>query len=478
MTPHRTDLGVKLGHRRRAIAESRQQSIEASPLPGDKTILGDTAGNNAPGSSREQPPGRTKRKYKRHPKVVGERWQVLATDEREGYETHASNAKEKYMNAMAEYKKTDDYAQYQQYLADFKARHSHQQPEQTSGAKKELPPVSQARLTGAADAPKRAKLETETSTETQSSLDDHTAAQRRLSAPQNHNPPPTFNTYHHDHYSKSTSPATTHYSPMPSPARHSGADGYAAQISPTSSAGRHGPFELPPYPSAIGPPDRRLASLHDIDPGGRRRTPLLSQNSSGSNTTLPPLTKELSTLSSRSSDSPHSPAGNPFQTMMKDGMPPSSRILPAPISTGVPHSGKTLEHRPLASPPSAYTPPDDPRHSSSLAALLRAGELASEADRRQQEAPNAPRPAIERAQHLCTHLRTYERGHICTIYVGSSSPTALFLPTQLSICKRGPMSDMTMKPDQECKNPNSVRTKPYSISITRYQRDAWHRFSC
>lgn len=54
-------------------------------------------------------------------KVVGERWQQLDTDGREPYESTANGLKEKYNNAMSEYKKTDEYKEYSEYLARFKA---------------------------------------------------------------------------------------------------------------------------------------------------------------------------------------------------------------------------------------------------------------------------------------------------------------------------------------------------------------------
>jgi hypothetical protein len=57
-------------------------------------------------------------------KVVGEKWQVLPADEREGCERQANAAKEKYYAELAEYKKTPQFATYQKYLEDFKAKHS------------------------------------------------------------------------------------------------------------------------------------------------------------------------------------------------------------------------------------------------------------------------------------------------------------------------------------------------------------------
>lgn len=59
-------------------------------------------------------------------KIVGERWQVLSADSREVYEKQASTAKERYNAALAEYKKTESYALYMEYLADFKAKNAPQ----------------------------------------------------------------------------------------------------------------------------------------------------------------------------------------------------------------------------------------------------------------------------------------------------------------------------------------------------------------
>ena len=57
-------------------------------------------------------------------KVVGERWQVLPTEEREGCERQANGAKEKYYAELAEYKKTPQFETYQKYLEEFKAKHA------------------------------------------------------------------------------------------------------------------------------------------------------------------------------------------------------------------------------------------------------------------------------------------------------------------------------------------------------------------
>ncbi|KAF2842852.1 HMG-box, partial [Patellaria atrata CBS 101060] len=194
--PDLASLEVKLGHRRklqRAIRESRSTSIDSSLPPtfsrglsGDGSYRSDESGPETR-QKRTDPFGAvasgssTKRRYRRHPKpdehaperpasayvifsnqtreelkgqelsfadiakVVGERWQVLPSDVREVFESQAAVAKEKYYLELAEYKKTSQYAQYQTYLQEFRAKHA----SNTSD--------------------KRSKLETETSISTQGS---------------------------------------------------------------------------------------------------------------------------------------------------------------------------------------------------------------------------------------------------------------------------------------------------------------------
>ena len=60
-------------------------------------------------------------------KLVGERWQVLSPVDREPYEARATSAKARYNSELVEYKKTDHYREYAQYLADFKAKTTIQQ---------------------------------------------------------------------------------------------------------------------------------------------------------------------------------------------------------------------------------------------------------------------------------------------------------------------------------------------------------------
>ena len=55
---------------------------------------------------------------------MGERWKVLDPDHKEEFEFAASLAKNKYNTELSEYKKTDSYKDYLQYLSEFKARTS------------------------------------------------------------------------------------------------------------------------------------------------------------------------------------------------------------------------------------------------------------------------------------------------------------------------------------------------------------------
>ena len=57
-------------------------------------------------------------------KIAGERWQNPEPEERAFCERQAQELKEEYYAKLAEYKETPAYARYQEYLADFKARHS------------------------------------------------------------------------------------------------------------------------------------------------------------------------------------------------------------------------------------------------------------------------------------------------------------------------------------------------------------------
>ena len=68
-------------------------------------------------------------------KKVGERWQDISAEEKEPYESGAAAAKEKYHAQMTGYKTTKSYRDYQQYLAEFEAKHA-----SSSGVYQHRPP--------------------------------------------------------------------------------------------------------------------------------------------------------------------------------------------------------------------------------------------------------------------------------------------------------------------------------------------------
>ncbi|KAB8302180.1 hypothetical protein EYC80_005626 [Monilinia laxa] len=165
-------LGVKLGHRRklqRRIANTRGLSSDRALASPTGSTAGEINGEEQPklGGVRDAKEGLSgphgaKRKYRRHPKtdenaperppsayvifsnkmredlkgrnlsfteiakLVGEHWQNLLPSEKEPYEQSAYAAKERYNNELAEYKKTQSFKDYSQYLTDFKQKQNQQ----------------------------------------------------------------------------------------------------------------------------------------------------------------------------------------------------------------------------------------------------------------------------------------------------------------------------------------------------------------
>ncbi|RYO91279.1 hypothetical protein DL766_002050 [Monosporascus sp. MC13-8B] len=165
-------LGVKLGHRRklqRRIANSRGLAPEVSLVSSTRTSIED--GKYDPCRPEAGKPENreaatvTKRKYRRHPKpdenaperppsayvlfsnkmredlkgrnltfteiakLVGENWQNLTPTEKDPFETQAQDAKDKYNRDLAEYKKTENYRKYNEYLQEFRAKQAAQAQE-------------------------------------------------------------------------------------------------------------------------------------------------------------------------------------------------------------------------------------------------------------------------------------------------------------------------------------------------------------
>lgn len=60
------------------------------------------------------------------------RWQVLPLEEKAIYESRTRTMKHQYNIQLTEYKSTKDYADYQEYLADFHVKYDHQLSSKTS----------------------------------------------------------------------------------------------------------------------------------------------------------------------------------------------------------------------------------------------------------------------------------------------------------------------------------------------------------
>ncbi|KAI9765847.1 MAG: hypothetical protein M1840_007129 [Geoglossum simile] len=148
----------------REIASARGQSAEqplgapTRPLPTEGVVPDRGEGTSSAKSELKDNSGSGKRKYRRHPKPdenaperpssayvifsnkiredvkeqnlsfteiakrVGESWQLLPATEKESYESEALAAKETYSTELRQYKTTEFYREYTQYLVDFKAK--------------------------------------------------------------------------------------------------------------------------------------------------------------------------------------------------------------------------------------------------------------------------------------------------------------------------------------------------------------------
>ncbi|KAF3343391.1 26S proteasome regulatory subunit rpn12 [Verticillium dahliae VDG2] len=158
-------LRVKLGHRRklqRRIANSRGLAPDDALLvPPVRASVEDMKPETPrPEPFRQEPRHTnvaTKRKYRRHPKsddnapgrppsayvlfanklakLVGENWRSLSNLEKEPVETQALNAKQKYNQDLAKYKKTKEFRKYSKYIHDFKQKQLHRTKAVQNGTK-------------------------------------------------------------------------------------------------------------------------------------------------------------------------------------------------------------------------------------------------------------------------------------------------------------------------------------------------------
>ncbi|KAM0721903.1 hypothetical protein Q7P37_002828 [Cladosporium fusiforme] len=434
-------LGVKLGHRRsfsstrleltsslqilqRAIAASRKDDTQPTPaadvpiehrhvpIKSEVAMPPQVSNSGVNGSSRVTTG--SKRKYRRHPKpdenapdrppsayvlfsnqvrehlkgrelsfteiakTVGERWQVLPPDEKATYESRSQAMKDHFYAQLAEYKKSQDFVDYQKYLAEFKAKHEPNNGKRLKDDKSGSPSrrSSDERLVSSPD-----------NRESSANSSEHLYGDRRPSgfgSPQILNRVDWRPSTRSENISPDTAsgmvPLEPGFSPRhnkpafasingPPPNNHTTSQSYRAKTQNSNSMGEH--------PMAIS---TSLAYGYH---------PSLTPSSSGSPPIMqsrrPTLASENSLPSLRHSDSlssSHSAAGSPLSGSAP-GSNPSSRSLPSrelpPPFASRPASG--LQQLPTLPPMKAPGSPPMIQYSpssSGLATLLRAGEhLAS-----------------------------------------------------------------------------------------------------
>ena len=81
-------------------------------------------------------------------KVVGERWQQLPREEKEEWKKKGAVPWERYKAQVAEYQKTEDFREYQRYLAEFKAAHASKNTQGKSSATMQSPVSSSHQVAG------------------------------------------------------------------------------------------------------------------------------------------------------------------------------------------------------------------------------------------------------------------------------------------------------------------------------------------
>jgi hypothetical protein len=356
-------------------------------------------------------------------KIVGERWQVLPPDTRETCEQQANLAKEKYYSELAEYKKTPEYTQYQEYLLEFKAKHGAPRTGLRSRSLLVLP-TAHWKLTVELEG-KRSKLESEASSMSLPTVGTETPSLERAptsrSAPllsagvtrsSGSSPPSAGALETHSGFRRpsSASPAL-HSESLQSPLRQ---DPYSpGTSSPGSSSvliskdyvGRGKVTHPDPrprdsaYPNSISPPVAPYPAFRPVENWSDSSGPTpsyyaaLPRRTSRGSPHPPALVHADSTLSSTESvpsvSMPHTSSLLPILDVHK------GRTLPQPVA-GVTIRTSPLDPAPRGVPAGAILPtlpppiapiapiapirePDNPQ-ASSWPALLRATELAREAD--------------------------------------------------------------------------------------------------
>lgn len=283
-------------------------------------------------------------------KLVGERWQSLATYDKEPCEHDAQQLKEKYYSQLAEYKKTSDYAAYQDYLADFRLKHG---PHQSGATGRFTEPYFLAWTYLLAEA-KRPKLDRDATASPRSSSPDQ-ADSVTLSRDDLHS-----SKYRTDQRSPLTSPASTTRSFREHRMRDNDLNAPkhpALSLKPHSNVASQGYIPAPssmlePESSSHSAQSSAIQSYTRSDPfpasdrlfGSDRRSTLNSDS-------MPPLTHDSSYFSttSRRSDSGKRSPGSRSWTQQQYVLPLSEsknqldRVMPPPNSSSRESSGPSSE---------------------------------------------------------------------------------------------------------------------------------------
>ena len=111
-------------------------------------------------------------------KVVGEKWQQLAGEEREEWKKKGAVPWERYKAEVVEYQKTDDFREYQRYVAEFKAAQASKNPQGKSSTTMQTLAPSSHQSTG--DSSKHRQMPINPTARSESEENNYKVAIKRL----------------------------------------------------------------------------------------------------------------------------------------------------------------------------------------------------------------------------------------------------------------------------------------------------------
>ncbi|KAI1369234.1 hypothetical protein F5Y08DRAFT_334647 [Xylaria arbuscula] len=404
-------LGVKLGHRRklqRRIANYRGVAPDASLVSPTRTSIEDARHDSnradADRTDAKTGPVVVKRKYRRHPKpdehaperppsayvlfsnkmredlkgqnltfteiakLVGENWQSLGRTEKEPFEKQANDAKEKYNQALSEYKKTPECKKYNEYLHEFRKRqatHSHEK-DAAKRLKTDAESTRGSSTSGGSIGPGATTSGTGSGSESQHGSEPPPSRQQRLgsiasmSTSTNHidgQTSPSMLSHEEAHHGRRRGLSSPHSrnGSIHSVNQRMGWDG---QYLPTDVTSNGAPWlesrTAPPMISQspeVGIPS--IHSAHAFHAGGPSRS---SRSSGSTNSQAPSLKHEQSSYGSNSSTSPYPPRTPSDASLPIHALLSSKPESPAPTYTQVNPLHSLNGHMSQASLPLQQTP--------------------------------------------------------------------------------------------------------------------------